>query len=98
MNSKVVFFFQFGSYYGKFIRHFSDLAAPLTYMCRKNLHGNVVCTEATKVAFETLKFCMISAPTVLIPTMENEAEFFFPTDASKVGIAGCFYKKTPLDL
>ena len=60
-------FVQFSSYYGKFIHHFSDCAAPLIDMCRKNLPGNVVHTEATKVAFETLKDRMISAPVLLIP-------------------------------
>jgi len=80
-------FVQFCSYYGKFIHHFSDCVAPLTNMCRKNLPGNVVHTEATKVAFETLKSRMISAR-VLIPKMGHEAEFVVATDASKVGIVG----------
>ena len=60
-------FVQFCSYYGKFIHHSSDCAAPLTDMCRKNIPGNVVHTEATKSAFETLKARMISAPVLLIP-------------------------------
>ena len=41
-------FVQFCSYYGKFIHYFSDCVAPLTDMCRKNLPGNVVYTDATK--------------------------------------------------
>jgi hypothetical protein len=57
----------FCSYYGNFIRHFSDCAAQLTDMCRKNLPSRVVHTEATKAAFETLKARMISAPVLLIP-------------------------------
>jgi hypothetical protein len=44
-------FVQFCSYYGKFIHHFSDCAAPLTELCRKNLHGNVGHTEAKKNCF-----------------------------------------------
>ncbi len=81
-------FVQFCSYYGKIIHHFSDCDAPLTYMCRKNLPSNVVHTEATKVAFETLKSRMIFAPILLIPRMGHEAEFGVATDASKVGIVG----------
>jgi hypothetical protein len=54
-------FVQFFSYFGKFIHHFSDYAAPLTNTCHKNLHGNVVHIEATKSAFETLKYRMNSA-------------------------------------
>jgi len=57
-------------------------------MCRKNLPRNVVHTETTKVAFETLKSRMISAPVLLIPKMGHEAEFVDATDASKVGIVG----------
>jgi hypothetical protein len=80
-------FVQFYSYYGKFIHHFSDCAAPLTYTCRKNLSGNVVHTDATKADFETLKSRMISAPVLSIPKMGHEAEFVVANDASKVGIA-----------
>ena len=82
------YFVQFCSYYGKFIRHFLDCAAPLTDTSRKNLPDNVVHTEATKTAFETLKSRMISAPVLLIPQMGYEAEFDVATDASKVDIAG----------
>ena len=81
-------FVQFCSYYGKFIHHFSDCAAPLTNACHKNLLGNVVHTETTKAAFETLKFRMFFAPVLLIPKMGHEAEFVVATDASEVGIAG----------
>ena len=58
-QKKIMYFVQFCSYYGKFIHHFSNCAAPLTNMCRKNLPGNVVHTDATKAAFETLKSRMI---------------------------------------
>ena len=76
------------SYYGKFIQHFSDCVAPLSEMCRKNLPGNVVHTEATKAALETLKTRMIFAPVLLIPKARHDAEFVVATDVSKVGIAG----------
>jgi hypothetical protein len=57
------------SYYGKLIHHFSDCAATLTNMCRKHILGNVVHTEATKDAFDTLKSRVISGPVLLIPKM-----------------------------
>jgi len=79
-------FVQFCSYYGKFIHHFSDCAAPLTDLCRKNLPGNVVHTDVAKNAFETLKSRMMLAPVLLIPKMGHEAEFVVAADASKVGI------------
>ncbi len=78
---------KFCSYYGKFIHYFSDCAAPLTDMCRKNLPRNGVHTEITKVAFETLKSRMISAPNLSISKMGHEAKFVVATDAIKVGIA-----------
>jgi hypothetical protein len=87
-QKQIKYFVQFCSYYGKFIHHFSDCAAPLTCMCRKNLPATVVHTDATKTAFETLKSRMISAPVRLIPKMGHEAEFVVASDASKVGIAG----------
>jgi len=82
------YFVQFCSYYCKFLHHFSDCVAPLTNMCRNNLPGIVVHTEATKAAFETLKYRMISAPVLLIPKMGHKPEFVVATDASKVGIVG----------
>ena len=39
IQKQIKSFVQFCSYYGKFIRHFSDCVAPLTDMCRKNLPG-----------------------------------------------------------
>jgi hypothetical protein len=57
-------------------------------MCRKNLPGNGVHTDASKVAFETLKSLMISAPVLLMPKMENEAELVVATNVGKVGIFG----------
>jgi hypothetical protein len=52
-------FVHFSSYYGKFIHNFFYCGAPLTDTCRKNSPGNVVHTEATKVALETLKARML---------------------------------------
>jgi hypothetical protein len=57
-------------------------------MCRTNLPSNVVHSEATKLAFKTLKFRMISALDLLIHNMGHDAEFVVATDASKVGIVG----------
>ena len=86
-------FVQLCSYYGKFIHLFSDCAAPLTDVCRKNLPGNVVHTESTKGAFETLKARMISAPVLLIPKTRHDDVFVVATDASKVGIVGVLIQK-----
>ena len=62
-------------------------------MCRKNLPGNVVHTEATKVAFETLKARMIFAPLLSIPKAAHDAEFVVATDANKVAIVGVLFQE-----
>ena len=43
-------------------------------------------TEATTIAFETLKSRMIFVPVLLVPKMGQYAEFVVATDANKVGI------------
>jgi len=87
-QNQIKSFVQFCSYYDEFVHHFSDCDAPLTDMRRKSLPGNVVHTEATKVALEMFKSRMTFALFLLIPKMGHEAEFIVATDASKVGIAG----------
>jgi hypothetical protein len=88
-QKQVKFLVAFCSFYRKFIYHFADCSAPLTDLCRKSLPGLVVHSDATKVAFETLKARMISALVLLIPKPgRNNAELFVATDTSKVGIAG----------
>jgi len=87
-QKQIKYFVQFCSFYGKFIHHFSDKAAPQTDVCRKHLHVNVVQTEATKDAFKTLKARMISASVLYISKAAHDAEFVVATEASKVGIAG----------
>ena len=72
---------------GTFFHRFADCSAPLTDLCRKSLPGRVVHSDATRVAFETLKARMISARVLLIPKSGRDAEFIVATGASKVGIA-----------
>jgi hypothetical protein len=64
---------------------FANCSAPLTDLCRKSLPGKVANSVATRLAFETLKARMISAP---VPKFGQEVDFFVATDASKVGIVG----------
>ena len=87
-QKQVKSFVAFCSFYRKFIHHFADCPAPLTDLCRKSLPGRAVHSDATRAAFETLKARMISAPVLLIPKFDRDAEFIVATDASKVGIAG----------
>ncbi len=66
-------FVAFCSFYRNFIHHFADCSAPLTDLCRKSLPGRVVHCDATKVAFETIKARMISAPMLPIPKSGQDA-------------------------
>lgn len=79
-------FVAFCSFYRKFIHHFADCSAPMTDMTRKGKPGKVVWDSTARVAFETLKARMISAPVLQIPTIGSEAEFIVATDASNVGL------------
>ena len=65
-------------------------------MCRKNLLGNVVHTEAAKTTFETRKTRMILEPILFIPKMGHEPEFVVATDDSKVGIVGVLLQEDTL--
>ena len=94
MQNQVMSFLPFGSFYRKFIHRFADCSAPLTDLCRKLLPGRVVHSDTIRAAFETLKARMISAPMLLIPKSGPEAEFVVATNASKVNIAGLYFKKT----
>ena len=58
-QKQVTSFEAFCSFYRKFIHHFADCSVPLTDFCRKSLPGRVVHSDATRVAFETLKPCCI---------------------------------------
>jgi hypothetical protein len=81
-------------FHRKFIHGFVDCSAPLTYLCRKSIPGRVVHSDTTRVAFETLKARIIStAPVLLIPKYDQEAELVVATDASKVGIAGVLLRE-----
>lgn len=86
-QKEVKSFVAFCSFYRKFVHHFADCSAPLTDMCRKNKPGKVVWSETARVAFETLKARLCSAPLLLLPRTGADAEFIVATDASTVGLA-----------
>ena len=79
-------FVAFCSFYRKFVHHFADCSAPLTDMCKKDKPGRVVWTDTARIAFETLKARLTSAPLLLIPKSGTDAEFIVATDASDVGL------------
>jgi len=66
-QKQVKSFADFFSFYRKFTLYFANCSAPLSGLCRKFLPRKVASSVATRVAFETLKARMISAPVLLIP-------------------------------
>ena len=70
------------SFYRKFIRWFSELAAPLTDLTKKD-RVFVWSDEADK-AFNRLKTAMVTAPVLQLPDFNRE--FTVTTDASEVSV------------
>ncbi|XP_073273315.1 uncharacterized protein [Primulina huaijiensis] len=69
-------------YYRKFIHGFSSIAVPLTALAKKNV--KFVWGSEFQENFEKLKFALISAPVLAMPS--GRVEFVLYTDASKLGL------------
>ena len=81
-KTDVLQFLGLASYYRKFIDNFSVVAAPLTDLLKKDVPWDF--NEAASAAFQKLKECLTSAPTLAIP--DPNADFEVTTDASNFGI------------
>lgn len=75
-------FLGLASYYRRFIRGFSTLAAPLTHLTKKN--ARFQWTDDCETAFQTIKQLLCSAPVLSYPKFDRE--FILQTDASDVGL------------
>jgi len=71
-----------GSYYRRFIRHFSAIVKPLTELTKKN--NEFTWTQECQIAFERLKTAFISTDIMALP--KDEGEFYLDTDACDVSI------------
>ena len=80
------------SYYRRFIKDFSTIAAPLTDLTKKNARFNW--SEACEHAFQTLKNLLCSAPILSYP--EFDKNFILQTDASDVGLGAILSQKDDL--
>jgi hypothetical protein len=70
------------SFYRKFIRSFSEVAATLTNLTKKN--KSWVWTDLEDTAFNRLKKAMVTAPVLQLSDFERE--FTVTTDASEVSV------------
>ena len=80
-------FLGLASFYRKFIRHFSEIAAPLTDLTKKGraeVWSPEVWTEKEDAAFTNLKLAMVTAPVLQLPDFDRE--FTVTTDASEVSV------------
>lgn len=75
------------SWYRRFIRNFSTIAAPLNRLTSKGKKAPAFCWSAeAEEAFNTLKNALVSAPILAVPDFEKE--FTVHCDASSYGVGG----------
>ena len=80
-------FLGLASFYRKFIRHFREIAAPLTDLTKKGraeIWSPEVWTEKEESAFRQLKAAMVIPPVLQLPDFDRE--FTVTTDASEVSV------------
>ena len=77
------------SYYRRFIKGFSTIAAPLTDLTKKNAHFEW--SEACELAFKTLKALLCSAPVLSYPNLAQA--FILQMDASDFGLGAISSQK-----
>ena len=75
-------FLGLANYYRKFVGTFSDMAAPMTELLKKDKPYEW--TTECRQAFNSVKKALISAPVLCIP--DPNGDFEMSTDASNVGI------------
>ena len=80
-------FLGLASFYRKFIRHFSEIAAPLTDLTKKGraeVWSPEVWGEKEDAAFTNLKLAMVTTP--VLQLLDFDREFTVTTDASEVSV------------
>ena len=71
-------------YYRRFIQDFAGLSEPLVALTRKGVTFSW--TDEQQISFDTLKACLLNAPTLCFPT--EEGRFVLDTDASLFAVVG----------
>lgn len=76
------------NYYRQFIRGFSEVAAPLSHLTRKEVA--FTWTDEARTSFDKLKEALCTAPILAYP--KPEGQFVLDTDASNIGIGGVLHQ------
>ena len=79
-------------YYRRFVANYSDIAAPLTDLTKKNAPNKVSWTPSCEQAFNTLKERLCSEPILKSP--DFECPFILQTDASEYGVGAVLSQQT----
>ncbi|XDV19457.1 hypothetical protein PO909_024927 [Leuciscus waleckii] len=86
-------FLGFANFYRRFIRNFSQLAAPLTALTSPRTAFRW--SEAAETAFSNLKSRFVSAPILIAP--DSSRQFVVEVDASEVGVGAVLSQRSPSD-
>ncbi len=86
-------FLGFADFYRRFIRSFSQLAAPLTSLT--SIKTLFRWSSAAEAAFTKLKGCFVSAPILIAP--DPSRQFVVEVDASEVGVGAILSQRSSSD-
>ena len=86
-------FLGFANFYRKFIKNFSQVAAPLTSLT--SLAHPFAWSPEASAAFETLKTLFTSAPVLTMP--DPSRQFLLEVDASETGIGAVLSQRAEFD-
>ncbi len=86
-------FLGFANFYRRFIRNFSQLAAPLTALTSTKTPFRW--SSAAEAAFAKLRSCFVSAPILVAP--DPSRQFVVEVDASEVGVGAVLSQRSSAD-
>ncbi|KAI2668694.1 Transposon Tf2-6 polyprotein [Labeo rohita] len=86
-------FLGFANFYRRFIRNYSQLAAPLTALTSPRTAFRW--SDAAEAAFANLKRRFVSAPILVTP--DPSRQFVVEVDASEVGVGAVLSQRSPSD-
>ncbi len=84
-------FLDFANFYGRFIKKFSQVAAPLSALTSTKTKFSW--SSAAQAAFDDLKSRFTTAPILILP--DPSRRFVVEIDASEVGVGAVLSQKSP---